>query len=71
MSIIHIILVALSVIIILVVMMQSKGTGLSIVPGTGDFGKFERRGPEKTLHQATIILVTLFVVLSAYSYFVS
>jgi protein translocase SecG subunit len=71
MSVLEILLLILALIIILITMIQAKGTGLSIVPGTGDFGKFERRGPEKTLHQATIILVVIFVVLSAYSYFIS
>ena len=43
MSILSIILLILSILIILVVLLQAKGNGLSIVPGTGDFGKFERR----------------------------
>ena len=71
MQAIHFILLVLAVLIIIVITIQSKGTGLSIVPGSNDFGKFERRGPEKTLHQATILLVTIFVVVSIYSYFVS
>ncbi len=62
-------LVTLSVIVILIIMMQSKGTGLSIIPGSGDFGKFERRGPEKTLHTITIATVCAFVLLSLYLYF--
>lgn len=71
MQAIHFILLVLAILIIIVITIQSKGTGLSIVPGSNDFGKFERRGPEKTLHQATILLVTIFVVVSIYSYFVS
>jgi protein translocase SecG subunit len=71
MSILETILLILALVIIFITMIQAKGTGLSIVPGSGDFGKFERRGPEKTLHQATIILVAIFVALSAYSYFIS
>ncbi len=62
-------LVAVSIVVILIVMMQSKGNGLSIIPGSGDFGKFERRGPEKTLHTITIVSVILFVLLSLYMYF--
>ncbi len=69
--IIHTLLLILSIVIIGVVMLQSKGTGLSIVPGSSDFGKFERRGAEKTLHTITIGLVGLFVGLSALSYFIS
>lgn len=52
----------LSVILIVLIMLQSKGTGLSIVPNNTDFGKFERRGSEKTVHQITIALVLLFVI---------
>jgi preprotein translocase subunit SecG len=43
MQALHFILLILSVIIIIAVTLQSKGTGLSIVPGSNDFGKFERR----------------------------
>ncbi|GAB0174852.1 MAG: hypothetical protein HHAS10_07310 [Candidatus Altimarinota bacterium] len=64
------ILVVVALIVILIIMMQSKGTGLSIIPGSGDFGKFERRGPEKTLHTITIIMVSVFVLLSIFMYFV-
>lgn len=51
--------------------MQAKGNGLSIIPGSGDFGKFERRGPEKILHQITIGLVVVFTVLAMISYFLA
>jgi protein translocase SecG subunit len=60
-----------SVLIILLIAMQSKGNGLSIVPSTNDFGKFERRGPEKTLHLITIALVSVFVVNSLLYYLFS
>jgi preprotein translocase subunit SecG len=52
-------------------MIQAKGTGLSIVPGSGDFGKFERRGGELVLHRITIGLILLFVVISMISYFIA
>jgi protein translocase SecG subunit len=64
-------LTLLAIVIIVIVGLQSKGTGLSIIPGSGDFGKFERRGPEKILHNTTIILIVLFIVLSLVSYFIS
>jgi protein translocase SecG subunit len=70
-TLIHTLLLVLSIVIIAVVMLQSKGTGLSIVPGSNDFGKFERRGAEKTLHTITIGLVVLFVGLATVSYFIS
>lgn len=68
MQIIHTLLVILALIIVVVVMLQSKGTGLSVVPGSNDFGKFERRGAEKTLHTVTIGLVGLFILLAVASY---
>ena len=71
MAILSTILFILSVFIILVVMIQSQGSGLSIVPGTGDFGKFERRGGELVLHRITIGLITLFVLTAAIAYFIA
>lgn len=68
MQIIHTLLIILALIIVVVVMLQSKGTGLSVVPGSNDFGKFERRGAEKTLHTVTIGLVGLFILLAVVSY---
>ena len=64
-------LVVLAILIIVITMLQAKGSGLSIIPGSGDFGKFERRGPEKVLHQITIGLIVIFIGLALVSYFVS
>lgn len=63
-------LIAVSVLLSIAVIIQSKGNGLSLAPGSGDFGKFEKRGPEKTLHVATIVLAVLFVLLSVVRFFV-
>ncbi len=63
------ILVADSVLLCLLVVIQSKGTGLSLAPGSGDFGKFEKRGPEKALHVITIVLAVVFVALSTALFF--
>jgi protein translocase SecG subunit len=71
MSILSILLFILSVLIIIVVMIQAKGTGLSIVPGTGDFGKFERRGGELMLHRITIGLIAVFVITAVIAYFIA
>lgn len=49
-------------------MLQSKGAGLSIMPGQNDFGKFERRGPEKTIYVLTIILIIIFIALCIGNY---
>lgn len=62
-------IIVVGLILITLVMLQSKGTGLSIVPGSNDFGKFERRGPEKTLHIITISLVVIFIALCIGYYF--
>jgi protein translocase SecG subunit len=70
-SVLSTILLILSVFIIIIVMLQAKGSGLSIVPGSGDFGKFERRGGELVLHRITIGLVSLFVLIATIVYFIA
>lgn len=67
----HLLLVILSIVITLLVMIQSKWTGLSIVPNSNDFWKFERRGPEKILHQITIGIIVIFVIIALISYFLA
>lgn len=67
-KILIIIQIIVSLLLTLLILIQAKGTGLSIAPGSNDFGKFEKRGPEKTLHIATIILGAVFV-LNATAYF--
>ncbi|MDD2694192.1 MAG: preprotein translocase subunit SecG [Candidatus Gracilibacteria bacterium] len=64
------ILSLLSVIVILLVMMQAKGSGLSIIPNSNDFGKFERRGPEKILHNITMGIIIAFIVTALIAYFI-
>lgn len=64
-------LVVVSILLSAIVVVQSKGTGLSLAPGTGDFGKFEKRGPEKTLHVATMVLAGAFTVLAVAHFFLS
>lgn len=71
MNILLAIILVLSVVITALVLMQSKGAGLSIVPGSNDFGKFERRGAEKTLHNITIALIVIFIGCCALHYFFS
>jgi protein translocase SecG subunit len=64
-------LIILSLFLIVIITLQSKGNGLSIIPGSGDFGKFERRGGEKVLHNITIVGVVLFTLLSIVAYLVA
>jgi protein translocase SecG subunit len=68
-SILTWVLVAISAILCLLIVLQSKGTGLSLAPGSGDFGKFEKRGPEKILHIITTVLVVGFVVCATLIFF--
>lgn len=49
-------------------MLQSKWSGLSIIPNSNDFGKFERRGAEKVIHNITIVLVVLFIIVNIAQY---
>ena len=70
-SILTWVLVAVSVMLCLLVVLQSKGTGLSLAPGSGDFGKFEKRGPEKILHIITMILVISFIVCATLLFFLA
>lgn len=61
---IFIIQILASIILMAVILIQSKGTGLS--SGFGSFGEFYRskRGMEKTIFIVTIILATLFLLTS-------
>jgi preprotein translocase subunit SecG len=51
-------------------MMQAKGSGLSIIPNSNDFGKFERRGPEKILHNITMGVIIAYVAASLVAFFI-
>jgi preprotein translocase subunit SecG len=57
--------IVLAIAIIVIVMIQSKDAGMSnMFGGSGDMGVYKtRRGVEKTLFNATIILGILFMVL--------
>lgn len=70
-KIFFIIQIIVSVLLVLLILVQAKGNGLSIAPGSNDFGKFEKRGAEKTLHIATIVLGTVFVVNATIYFFLS
>jgi len=70
-KIFFIIQIIVSILLILLILIQAKGSGLSIAPGSNDFGKFEKRGAEKTLHIATIVLGMVFVVNATIYFFPS
>lgn len=63
-NIINIAILVVGVILILSILLQSRGAGLSGVFG-GDSAVFStRRGPEKLLYWVTIVLAVIFVGLS-------
>ncbi len=59
--IIHIIA---SILLCISIMLQSKGSGLSAVFGGGGEFHATKRGAEKFLHNATIVLTGLFVLIA-------
>ena len=56
----------IAVAIIVLILLQERSSGLSGVLGGGEAGNFyqTRRGLEKIIFRATVILVTLFLILS-------
>jgi preprotein translocase subunit SecG len=57
--------IILAITIIVLVLLQSKDAGMSnMFGGSGDMGVYKtRRGVEKTLFNATIVVGTIFMVL--------
>ena len=64
----NIVVIILSVVLIMVILMQTKGSSFSGAFG-GDAGSINRtrRGVEKTLFQFTIVIAIVFVALAAVS----
>ena len=56
--------IILSVVLILVVLLQTKGSGFSGVFSSDSSGYRSRRGVERTLFNFTIALAVLFVLVS-------
>jgi preprotein translocase subunit SecG len=63
----QVIQIIVSVVLVLAIILQAKGSGLGSLMG-GDGGGFgitkTRRGLEKTLFQLTIILAAVFLIIS-------
>lgn len=53
-----------SVLLIITILMQQRGASLGSAFGGQETGYYNRRGPEKKLYFITIILGTLFILLS-------
>jgi len=63
-NVLQIILYVDVILLILSILVQSRGTGLSMTfGGQGDFFR-KKRGPEKVLFITTIIFASLFVLLA-------
>ena len=57
--------IVIAVALIVLTVLQAKDAGLSQMFGGSDMGVFRtRRGVEKTMFQATIVLAVLFVLLA-------
>ena len=54
----------ISVLLVAVVLLQPKESGLSVALTGNSSTQFERRGPAKVLHNMTIIFGALFIALS-------
>ena len=64
--------IILAVTIIVLVMVQAKDAGMGNVFGGGDMGVARtRRGVEKTLFNATIVVGTIFLLLSLFTVMIS
>lgn len=63
----HIAQVLVSLMLILVILLQAKGSGFGTALGGTTSSFRTRRGLEKTLFQLTIVLVAAFLLISAWS----
>jgi preprotein translocase subunit SecG len=59
--------ILVSLVLILVILLQAKGSGFGAGLGGTTSSFRTRRGLEKTLFQATIVLTILFLAMSAWS----
>ena len=59
--------ILVSVVLITVVLLQAKGSGFGAGLGGSTSAFRTRRGLEKTLFQATIVLTAIFLAMSAWS----
>lgn len=67
MSILNLVQIIISIVVVAVILLQVKGQGMGGVFGGSNTGFRTRRGLEKTLFQATIGLVVLFILISLLS----
>ncbi|MBI4122389.1 MAG: preprotein translocase subunit SecG [Parcubacteria group bacterium] len=60
-----------AILLVTVILMQRKGTGLGAAFGGGGAVRYQKRGAEKVLHTATIIIAVIFVGLLAANLFIA
>ncbi|EKE29481.1 MAG: hypothetical protein ACD_2C00164G0002 [uncultured bacterium (gcode 4)] len=71
-EIIKILEIVVWILLILVILIQPKKSSLNLTTFWNEgVWKFERRGPEKTLHRLTIGLWTLYIALSLAYFFMA
>ncbi|MDA9129257.1 preprotein translocase subunit SecG [Candidatus Gracilibacteria bacterium] len=58
--------VILAVLVIAVVLIQNKNVSLNLSTMSGGMGSVTKRGPEKVLHNATILIGGLFILNSLF-----
>ncbi len=67
-TVLQVAVILVSIVLVGVLLLQTKGTGLGAVLGGSDSGIFRtRRGLEKILFRFTIVWASLFVVLALIS----
>lgn len=66
-----IIQIVLAVLLVVVVLMQQRGSGLGMAFGGDSGGYRSRRGAEKILHIATIVIASAFCVVALLTVFFS
>ncbi len=62
--------IIIAIMLIFVVLIQNKNVTLNLTDMSGGMGQATKRGPEKILHNATIILGTLFILNSLALYLI-
>jgi len=69
-TILPIIQIALSVILVAGILLQNRSAGIGALGGSDsvDAGFGTRRGPEKTLFIATVVVAVLFIIVSFISF---
>ena len=70
MQILQILQVIIAVLLMIAILMQNKGSGLSGVFGGGGNVYQTKRGLEKTLFTSTIVLAVLFMLMSMANFMV-